>query len=151
MERAKSNEAKVPSVRVRLLQSVQLLPHQVVVAQVQLDNTHKGSEPILLERSMQVEEETGLQIEDALSQPTIDGRAQMVLSNPSGFTQVVEQGLELGIAILATVIQPTLGANEDLPGLPGDLASPQPSHQDPLNQMASRESLQTQYDSDRPD
>ena len=56
---------------------------------------------------MQVEEETGLQIEDALSQPTIDGRAQMVLSNSSGFTQVVEQGLELGIAILATVIQPT--------------------------------------------
>ena len=100
---------------------------------------------------MQVEEETGLQIEDALSQPTIDGRAQMVLSNPSGFTQVVKQGLELGIAILATVIQPTLGANEDLPGLPGDLASPQPSHQDPLNQMASRESLQTQYDSNRPD
>lgn len=124
MERAKSNEAKVPTVRVRLLQSVRLLPHQAVVAQVQLDNTHKGSEPILLERSMQVEEETGLQIEDALLQPTVEGRAQMVLSNPSGFTQVVEQGLELGIAIPATVIQSTLGANEDLPGQPGDLAFP---------------------------
>ena len=76
----------------------------------------------------------------------------MVLSNPSGFTQVVEQGLEQGIAILATVIQPTLGANEDLPGLPQVIwLPPQPSHQDSLNQMASRESLQTQYDSDRPD
>ena len=48
----------------------------------------------------------------------------MVLSNPSGFTQVVEQGLELGIAIPTIVVQPNLGANEDLPGQPGDLASP---------------------------
>ena len=61
MERTKSNKVKVPTVRVRLLQSVRLLPHQAVV-----DNTHKGSEPILLEHSMQVEEETGLQAEDAL-------------------------------------------------------------------------------------
>ena len=125
MEKAKSNEAKVPTVQVRPLQSVWLLPHQAVVAQVQLDNEHDGSEPLLLERSMQVEEETGLQIEDALLQPTVEGRAQMVLSNPSGFTQVVEQGQELGIASPAPVIQPTLGTNEDLPGQPGDLASPE--------------------------
>ena len=68
----------------------------------------------------------------------------MVLSNPSGFTQVAEQGLELGIASPATIIQPTMGTNEDLPGQPGDPASPKPSHQDPLSQRASRESLQTQ-------
>ena len=49
----------------------------------------------------------------------------MVLSNPSGFTQVAEQGLEIGIASPPTVIQPTLGTNEDLPGQPGDPASPQ--------------------------
>ena len=95
------------------------------MAQVQLNNKYDGSEPLLLECSMQVEEETGLQIEDALLQPTVEGRAQMVLSNPSGFTQVVEQGQELGIASPATVIQLTLGTNEDLPGQPGDLASPQ--------------------------
>ena len=55
----------------------------------------------------------------------IEGLAQMVLSNPSGFTQVAEQGLELGIASPATIIQPTMGTNEDLPGQPGDPASPQ--------------------------
>ena len=65
-EKAKSNEAKIPTVRVRLLQSVRLLPHQAVVVQVQLDNKHDGIELLLLERSMQVKEETGLQIEDAL-------------------------------------------------------------------------------------
>ena len=123
-EKANSNEAKIPTVRVRLLQSVRLLPHQAVVAQVQLDNKHDGSELLLLECSMQVEEETGLQI-DVLLQPTIEGQAQMVLSNPSGFTQVAEQGPELGIASPATVIQPTLGINEDLPGQPGDPAFPQ--------------------------
>ena len=70
-QKAKSNEAKIPTVRVRLLQSVRLLPHQAVVAQVQLVNKQDGSELLLLERSMQVEEETGLQIEDALLQPPV--------------------------------------------------------------------------------
>ena len=73
MERRKSTEAEVPTVRVRQLLSVRLLPHQA--CQVQLHNTHKGSEPTLVECSMQVEEETGLQTEDPLLQPTVEGRA----------------------------------------------------------------------------
>jgi len=38
-EGAKDKEAKVPTVRVKLLQCVQLLPYQAVVAQVQLDSS----------------------------------------------------------------------------------------------------------------
>ena len=105
---AKDKEAKVPTVRVKLLQSVQLLPHQAVVAQVQLDSSHCRTEPLLLERSAQTEEDTGLQIEDALLQPSTNGRAQLVLSNPLGFTQSANQGLELGTAIPATVVHPDL-------------------------------------------
>lgn len=72
-EGAKDKEAKVPTVRVKLLQSVQFLPYQAVVAQVQLNSMHCGIEPLLLEQSTKIEEATGLQVEDALVQPTVEG------------------------------------------------------------------------------
>ena len=114
----------MPTVRVRLLQSVQLLPYQAVVAQVQLDSMHCEIEPLLLERSTKIEEATGLQVEDTLLQPTVEGRAQMVLSNPLGFTQIAKEGLELGTAIPATIVQPDLCATGDLGVQPCDQTTP---------------------------
>lgn len=119
-EGVKDKEAKVPTVRVKLSQSVQLLPHQAVVAQVQLDSMHCGIKPLLLERSTKIEEATGLHVEDALLQPIVEGRAQMVLSNPLGFTQITKEGLELGTAIPVTIVQPDLCAREDLGVQPCD-------------------------------
>lgn len=85
-----------------------------MIAQVQLDGIQDEAEPLLLESSIQVEEGTGLQMEDAVLHPTMEEQAQMILSNRSRFTQVASKGLELGRAVPATVIQPNPCASEDL-------------------------------------
>ena len=64
------NFASVPVVRVRLLKSVRVLPHQTRSVLVQVDaESCKG--PLLLEYQSDVEEATGLQVEDALLSPKV--------------------------------------------------------------------------------
>jgi len=48
----------------------------------------------------------------------------MVLSNPLGFTQIAKEGLELGTAIPATIVQPDLCATGDLGVQPCDQTTP---------------------------
>jgi len=63
-------------------------------------------ESILLENDPKVEEITGVQVDDALLMPTKQGFAQLLVSNRSGFTQSIEEGVILGEAVEATVISP---------------------------------------------
>ena len=99
------NFASVPVVRVRLLQSVRVLPHQTRSVLVQVDaESCKG--PLLLEYQSDVEEATGLQVEDALLSPAKGGVAKLVVANRSGFTQVAQEGADLGEATEVTLITP---------------------------------------------
>ena len=46
----------------------------------------------------------GLQVEDGLLQPSHEGKAQVVITNPTGFTQEFQGGLDIGHISEATVI-----------------------------------------------
>ena len=73
--------AEVSSVRVSLVTSVRLLPHQAAVVPIQLPaECSLEGPPLPLEPDSRGE----LQMEDALVQPSKDGLAQVVISNRSG-------------------------------------------------------------------
>ncbi len=109
--------AQVPTVRVRLVQSVRILPHHCAAVDVRCDTNTWDAGLLLFERDPEIEEATGLEVEDVLLHPTKRGRAQIILSNPSGYTQVVEEGLELGQVSPATVVQPAVSDDQE-PVLP---------------------------------
>lgn len=104
----KKQDASVPMVRVSLVQSLQILPHQSILATVHLhtESGDTGEEPLLMEHahSVELEEATGLQLEDTLLRPTKDGLTQLVISNPSGYSMSIESGTSLGEAVGATVV-----------------------------------------------
>ena len=66
---------------------------------------------MLLEANLCVKESTGLLFEDTLSHPDREGIAHVRVSNPYGFTGVVEEGTVLGEAVEAVVIP--LGSGEN--------------------------------------
>lgn len=100
------NVATVPTLRVRLLQSVHLPPRQSTFVTVQVENHSPEMESMLLENDPKVEEITGVQVDDAFLMPTKQGFAQLLVSNRAGFTQSIEGGVILGEAVEATVISP---------------------------------------------
>ena len=59
--------------------------------------THTDS-PVLIEGSASIQEETRLRIEDALVLPNDEGVVQMTLWNPSGISQSIEEGREVGLS-----------------------------------------------------
>lgn len=93
--------ANVPTVRVSLIQSVCLLPHQSAVVDVAVGPPGVRQEPLLLVPDA---ETGGLQVEDALLLPTKEGSALVVVSNPTGCSCFVERGTELGEATGITLI-----------------------------------------------
>lgn len=103
-----SPSATVPYIRVRLLQSVKVLPYQSKSVLVKVDD--RGTNPILVEYDAAVEEATGLQVEDAIVSPR-EGIAQLVVSNMSGFTQVVGEGEVLGKVTEVEELEPNDSSN----------------------------------------
>ena len=101
-----AKEAVVPTVRVRLLDSIRLPPSQSVYAQVQISQNDVNAEAdsLLVEYDPQVEKDTGLQVGSALLQPSREGFSQLLISNRSGFTQTAEKGTVLGVAVPATAV-----------------------------------------------
>ena len=78
--------AAVPVIRVRLLQSVNLLPRQSLPVLVKVD-CHDYRKPLLLEYDKEVDDAIGLQVENAILNPSRKGVAEVVVTNPSGFTK----------------------------------------------------------------
>ena len=99
-----SRPTQVPSVRVRLVQTVRLPPRQSVVVKVRLEGGGGVQGPWLLEPDTLLEASTGLQVVDSLVEPTTDGVAQVMLTNPKGYTQQCMQGVELCKGAEATVV-----------------------------------------------
>ena len=100
-----NREATVPTVRVNLVQSVHLPPGKSTVVVVQTEPC-SSKEPLLLEYDDSLERALGIQIPDTLFLPSEEGRAHLVVTNPSGYTQVVQPGATFGRAVTATVVPP---------------------------------------------
>ena len=105
-----TEDAKVPTVRVKLVQSIQLSPLQSAVVQVHVD-TRGDSDPVYVEHDPTFVEETGLCVDDTLLQPDKEGLACLIVSNPSAYTQVADRGVTLGEVIEAAVVRP--GESQD--------------------------------------
>ena len=100
---APNPEAKVPSVRVSLVQSVHLLPHQRAVVDVKLSRECSPREPLLFESDIR---DTMLQVDDSVLQPSKEGVTQVVIANPTGCSCTWDEGTDLGEATSITVIEP---------------------------------------------
>ena len=103
---ADETHAKVPTVRVSLVQSLSLLPHQSSTVQVRVDPYKSLRKPLLVEHDIRMEESTGFQMDDALIEPTEEGLAQLVISNPSGCSRTLSSGTLLGEAVEVTLMAP---------------------------------------------
>ena len=78
-------------------------PHSGALVQIQL-SPHDGCETLYcVERNPDLEAETGLMIDSALLKPSRDGVGNVVVTNPTGLPQRVEQGTVLGEAATAVV------------------------------------------------
>ena len=83
----------IPGVDVRLVRTVQLLPRQSFPAQVRIGGEHPVG-TLLMEGLREVEAKVAIQIDDCLLHSEND--SWIVITNPSGFTQVLEGGTKVG-------------------------------------------------------
>ena len=95
--------AKVPTVRVSLVQSVYLLPHQSQVVEVSLDGQGDIKQPLLLSGSQL---SCGVDVDTSLLDTTEDRVAYAVLSNTTGCSMAVDKGSCLRDALPVDVVQP---------------------------------------------
>ena len=95
----------MPTVRVRLVQSLRLLPHQgaSVVVQLEPGRGLQESDAVLLEPSTH---ESLVQVEDSLLCVKGDGLAQVAVFNHTGCSCSMEAGAELGEASPVDLVQP---------------------------------------------
>ena len=98
-----TTEAKVPAVRVNLVQSVHLLPHQSQVVEVSTDCQEDIKLPLLLDGTQL---SCGVGVDAALIDVDGDRRALTVLSNHTGCSVTIEEGSSLGVAMAVEPVQP---------------------------------------------
>ena len=92
----KASEARVPIVRVKLLQPVRIPSQHAIQADVLLESWPESC----------LEESVGVLLEEAVLRPDPKGRCRLVLSNTTGLSQVLSQGTELGSACPVEVVEP---------------------------------------------
>ena len=89
----RKESAHVPAVRVSLVESVPLLPLQSMMATVELEESQELEGPLLLEATRRFAGVGELRLGTALVYLTEDRCAQVLLTNSTGFTQKLEQGV----------------------------------------------------------
>ena len=104
--------AVVPTVRVDLLQSTYVLPHQSRVVEVVLQDVSDQRGCYLLEPSSS---DSGLRIDPSLLQVEPDEPVLAVLSNPTGVSMALEEGNLLGEATQVDVVHPAQKADQPAP------------------------------------
>ena len=102
-------ESHVPTVRIRLLNSVRILPQHAASVQVQLDPCMLPTDTstVLVEAEPTLHTELGIELLDSLIEPTTDGVASLFMVNSTGFTQTVDQDTEVGFAHCIEITKPT--------------------------------------------
>ena len=98
-----TTEARVPAIRVNLVQSVHLLPHQSQVVEVSLDSQEDLQQPLLLDGTQLT---CGVGAHTSLIDVDKDGRALTVLSNPTGCSMTIDEGSLLGVAVPVEPVEP---------------------------------------------
>ena len=85
-QQPKTDDTRVPTVRVKLVSSVRILPLHAAAVQVSTDGRHS--------KDLMVETNTG----PAIIHVNQSGEGQLVITNPTGFTQHLDAGSEVGMA-----------------------------------------------------
>ncbi len=108
-----SGIAPVQTVCIRLVDTVRIPPLQSAVVQLETEGGKELKGPVLLEPSSQFSESAsrGVQFGDTLI-GDMTGLAQVVLSNPTGFTQSLDKGVWIGHAAQAAFVEPPEEASE---------------------------------------
>ena len=78
-----ARSSTVPTVQVSLVKSVNLLPHQSIIAQVQCDTRNTTC---LVEQPESFLRESGVQVEATLIESDSRGFANVILSNTNGYS-----------------------------------------------------------------
>ena len=97
----------VQTVHIRLVDTVRIPPLQSAVVQLETEGRKELKGPVLLEPSSQFSESAshGVQFGETLI-GDMTGLAQVVLSNPTGFTQSLDKGAWIGHAAQAAFVEP---------------------------------------------
>ena len=113
--------ARVPVVRVKLVQATRFLPQQTAVAQVYMGDEFNHEQSILLEAKDELEADTGLQMDTSLIKSDGEGNAFALITNTKGFSLKLETDTEIGHA--SHVVQALdVGCNSTDPGRWGSMA-----------------------------
>ena len=97
-------EAHVPMVRVRLVQTVNLLPHQGAVVQVQADLDSNSMKTLLVMEPAELD--CGALIDPIVLRPAEEGAAHLIITNPTGLKCQLEQGTLIGEASPVEIVEP---------------------------------------------
>lgn len=87
-------EVAVPMVRVQLVESTKVLPQQSTAVSVKLDGCRGSTGTWVLKPDLE-SGKSGLCMEPSLLD-VVQDEAQVIVTNPTGFTQRLEQGFHLG-------------------------------------------------------
>jgi len=106
--RAKSEglEAQVPLVRVHLVQTVNMLPHQSMGVTVRLDGSCGNRDTLMVEPSSELSETAGVCLEEALIDASNDGLAYLVLSNTNGVSCQIDENTCVGVVHEVSLVDP---------------------------------------------
>ena len=97
-------EAKVPTVRVKLVQAVKLDPRRSTMVKVRLTPHDADETSVVIECDPNFESQTGFMVDSALLKPTKAGEAQLLVTNPTAFPQMLAEDSDLGEATPASVV-----------------------------------------------
>ena len=98
----KTDRTNVPSVRVDLVRSIRVLPHQSVVVPIQAIGMEGSCDMCLLEPNCS----EIVQVEGSFVNWGSNGRTQAVLTNLTGFTQTLQAGVQVGTVSQCEEVSP---------------------------------------------
>ena len=81
------NKCQVPTLRVKLVQSIKLPPNQSVMTEIKLSDTIVGNGPILFEPDLTLCQERGVQVADSVIVSSGEGTAKVMITNFLGISQ----------------------------------------------------------------
>ena len=94
----------MPTVRVKLVQSVRLPPNQSVLTNAYLTDHDSLNGPLFVEPDASLLNDKGLQVADSVVLPTQEGRVKVMLTNNSGITQRADEDIVIGTASPAELV-----------------------------------------------
>ena len=105
----------MPTVRVRLIQDVRVLPNECVTAQVRLEGEAAvmKQQPFLVETDPNVMKQIKMQVFDTVLHASEDGKTQLSLLNQLGACQKIMKGADIGKATLVDMLDERSTQAED--------------------------------------